>query len=591
MDNRALIRAFRLMAQLLELHDENPFKVRAYEGAAAAVDRLDVPLADLDPSEFTTTGGLGKSAAQAAQALLSTGTFPELDRLQRATPPGVVDMLNIKGIGPKKIRALWRELGIESVDALREAAEQNRVSALKGFGAKTQDAILAALEFTAQSRGKVLINQGQELGRQLVELLQQGLRTEQVAVAGEVRRALPVVETVRVVVGTNQPWQAHEILAGIDGLAADEAASGPFAWRGTATQSGVKVEVQLAKPEDFIGCLFLQTGAEAHLTAPLPAKAPAPTLRRLVRTTRFFSEQAIYETAGLQYVEPEMREGQGEIEEAAAGKLPTLLTEQDLRGSLHNHSTYSDGAHSLRQMAEFLRDHGYQYLGICDHSRAAHYAGGLSIERVREQHREIEQLNRELGPFRIFKGIESDILADGSLDYPDEVLAEFDFIVASVHSGLKMDQERATERLLRAIQNPYCTMLGHPTGRLLLRREGYPIDYEAVIDACAEHQVAIEINANPWRLDIDWQWVRRCMEKGVRMSINPDAHHTDGYADMAYGVLQGRKGGLTAAMTLNALTVGELDEYFRQRREKAVKFGSPKGGGGKKATDYGPLFG
>jgi DNA polymerase (family 10) len=589
LDNRALIRAFRLMAQLLELHDENPFKVRAYEGAAAAVDRLDFPLADLDPSEYTTRGGLGKSAAQAVQALLTTGTFPELDRLQRATPPGVVDMLGIKGIGPKKIRALWRELGLESVDALREAAEQNRVSALKGFGAKTQDAILAALEFTAQSRGKVLIDQGQALGRQLVELLRNGLRTEQVAVAGEVRRGLPVIETVSVVAGTNQPWLAHEVLGGVEGLEADEAASGPFVWRGTAAASGVKVEVQLAKPEDYVGCLFLQTGSEAHLTAPLGPKAPAPSLRRLVRTTRFFAEPAIYETAGLQYVEPEMREGQGEIAEAAAHKLPLLLTEADLRGSLHNHSTYSDGAHSLRQMAEFLRDQGYQYLGICDHSRAAHYAGGLSIERVREQHREIEQLNKELGPFRIFKGIESDILGDGSLDYPDEVLAEFDFIVASVHSGLKMDRERATERLLRAIQNPYCTMLGHPTGRLLLRREGYPIDYEAVIDACAEHQVVIEINANPWRLDLDWQWVRRCMEKGVRMSINPDAHHTDGYADMAYGVLQGRKGGLTAAMTLNALTADELDGYFRQRREKALKFGSPAPA--KKPADYGPLFG
>ncbi|OON69008.1 DNA polymerase/3'-5' exonuclease PolX [Hymenobacter sp. CRA2] len=589
MENRALIRAFRLMAQLLELHDENPFKVRAYEGAAAAIDRLEFPLTDLDPSEYTTKGGLGKSAAVAAQALLSTGTFPELARLQEVTPAGVVEMLNIKGIGPKKIRTLWRELGVESVEALREAAEQNRVSALKGFGAKTQDAILAALEFTAQSRGKVLINQGQDLGQQLVTLLQQALRTEQVAVAGEVRRALPVVETVRVVVGTNQPWQAHEALNGVDGLAADERTSGPFAWRGSAAQSGVKIEVQLAKPEDFTNCLFLQTGSDAHLNAPLPASAPAPSLRRLVKSTRFFTEQAIYETAGLQYVEPEMREGQGEIEEAAAHKLPTLLTDADLRGSLHNHSTYSDGAHSLRQMAEFLRDNGYQYLGICDHSRAAHYAGGLSIERVREQHREIERLNQELGPFRIFKGIESDILADGSLDYPDDVLAEFDFVVASVHSGLKMDQERATERLLRAIQNPFCTMLGHPTGRLLLRREGYPIDYEAVIDACAEHQVVIEINANPWRLDLDWQWVRRCMEKGVRMSINPDAHHTDGYADMRYGVSQGRKGGLTAAMTLNTYTTEQIDDYFRQRREKAVKFGSPAPA--KKPADYGPLFG
>jgi DNA polymerase (family X) len=478
---------------------------------------------------------------------------------------------------------------VESIDALREAAEQNRVSALKGFGAKTQDAILAALEFTAQSRGKLLLPQAQQLAQQLKTLLETALRTEQVAVAGEVRRALPVVEVVRVVVGTNQPWQAHEALNATEGLSADDHTSGPFAWRGTATASGVRIDVQLARPEDFVTCLLLQTGADAHLNAPLPAGAPAPTLRRLVKQTRFFTEQAIYETARLQFVEPEMREGAGEIEEAAAGKLPRLLTDQDLLGSLHNHSTYSDGAHSLRQMAEWLRDNRYQYLGICDHSRSAHYAGGLSIERVREQHREIEQLNQQLGPFRIFKGIESDILGDGSLDYPDEVLAEFDFVVASVHSGLKMDQERATERLLRAIQNPFCTMLGHPTGRLLLRREGYPLDYEAIIDACAEHQVVIEINANPWRLDLDWQWVRRCMEKGVRLSINPDAHHTDGYADMRFGVLQGRKGGLTPEMTLNALPVDDIAAYFRQRRERAIKFGSPAPA--KKPVDYGPLFG
>ncbi|UYZ59128.1 DNA polymerase/3'-5' exonuclease PolX [Hymenobacter latericus] len=590
MENRALIRAFRLMAQLLELHDENPFKVRAYESAAAALERLEQPLASLDPSEFTTVAGLGKGAAVAAQELLRTGTFPELARLQAATPPGVISMLSIKGFGPKKIRVLWRELGVETIDALREAAEQNRVAALKGFGAKTQDAILQALEFTAQSQGKLLISQGQALGAQLVALLQEAVRTEQVAVAGEVRRALPVVETVRVVVGTNQAWAVHEALGAVEGLAADEANSGPFVWRGTAQESGVKVEVQIATPENYTNCLFLQTGSDAHLTAPLGAKAPAATLRQLVRQTKFFSEAAIYEKAGLQYIEPEMREGAGEIEEAAAHKLPTLLTEADLRGSLHNHSTYSDGAHSLRQMAEFLRDNGYQYLGICDHSRAAHYANGLSIERVEQQHQEIERLNRELAPFRIFKGIESDILSDGSLDYPDDVLASFDFVVASVHSGLKMDKERATERLLRAIANPYCTMLGHPTGRLLLRREGYPLDYEAIIDACAEHNVAIEINSNPWRLDLDWHWVRYALGKGVRLSINPDAHHTDGYADMQYGVQQGRKGGLTAAMTLNALTVDELAAYFEQRRAQAVKFSSPKPAA-RKPADFGPLFG
>ncbi|GAA4375892.1 DNA polymerase/3'-5' exonuclease PolX [Hymenobacter koreensis] len=588
MENRALIRAFRLMAQLLELHDENPFKVRAYEGAAAALERLEVPLAGLDPAEFTTTGGLGKSAAVAATELLRTGTFPELARLQEQTPPGVVEMLSIKGLGPKKLRVLWRELGVETIDALREAGEQNRISQLKGFGQKTQEAILQVIDFTDQSRGKLLLPQAQQLAQQLVDALQQTLRTEQVSAAGEVRRALPVVETVRVVAATTQPWQAHELLNATEGLVADDAHSGPFAWRGTAAASGVKVEIHLAKPENYTNCLFLQTGSEAHLAASLGDKAPAATLRELVRRTKFFSEEALYQTAGLDYVVPEMREGGEEVLEAREHRLPTLLTDADLRGSLHNHSTYSDGAHSLRQMAEFLREGGYQYLGICDHSRAAHYAGGLSIEEVRKQHREIDQLNQELAPFRIFKGIESDILSDGSLDYPDDVLAEFDFVVASVHSGLKMDQERATERLLRAIANPFCTMLGHPTGRLLLRREGYPIDFKAVIDACAEHKVSIEINSNPWRLDLDWQWVRYALAQGVKLSINPDAHHTDGYADMRFGVLQGRKGGLTAAATVNALTADELAAFFEERRAQAVKFSGKTNS--KKPVDLGPLF-
>jgi len=217
-------------------------------------------------------------------------------------------------------------------------------------------------------------------------------------------------------------------------------------------------------------------------------------------------------------------------------------------------------------MAIWLRDHHYEYLGICDHSQAAHYANGLSVERVRQQHQEIDKLNAELAPFRIFKGIESDILSDGALDYPNDVLASFDFIVASIHSNLKMDEAKATNRLLRAIENPYCTMLGHPTGRLLLRRQGYPIDYKAVIDACAQHQVIIEINANPWRLDLDWRWVRYALDQGVQLSINPDAHHTNGYEDMRYGVLMGRKGHLTKEMTFNAKSVEEAAAYFETRK-------------------------
>ncbi|WP_316934298.1 helix-hairpin-helix domain-containing protein [Hymenobacter sp. AT01-02] len=529
MDNRALIRAFRLAAQLLELHEENPFKIRAYEGTASALEQLSVPVATLERHGLPDRTGLSKTAAAKVAEMLDTGTFEELTRLLNSTPPGVVELLGIKGIGPKKIRSLWKELGIESPEQLREAAEADQVSKLKGFGKKTQDAILAALEFTSQSQGKVLYPQAEELATSLVEHVKGAAGVSQTAVTGEVRRRLEIVETVSVVAATTDPAAAHAVLNQLEGITADPLLSGPFAWRGTATASGIKVEVLFVAPADFTNQVFLQSAAEAHLTEPLgEARAGQPaTLRQWAKRERFASEADIYQKAGVQYVEPELREGLGELALARENKLPRLLEDQDLRGSLHNHSTYSDGSHSLREMATFLRDQGYEYLGICDHSQAAHYANGLQPERVRQQQREIDELNQELGPFRIFKGIESDILSDGSLDYPPAILETFDFIVASVHSNLKMDERKATTRVLRAIENPYTTMLGHPTGRLLLRREGYPLDHKAIIDACAQHQVIIEINANPWRLDLDWRWVHYALEQGVQLSINPDAHHTN----------------------------------------------------------------
>ncbi|GAB3235123.1 helix-hairpin-helix domain-containing protein [Hymenobacter seoulensis] len=569
MDNRALIRAFRLAAQLLELHEENPFKIRAYEGTVNALEQLSVPVATLERHGLPDRTGLSKTAAAKVAEMLDTGSFEELTRLLSITPPGVVELLSVKGIGPKKIRSLWKELGIESPEQLREAAENDEVSKLKGFGKKTQDSILAALEFTSQSRGKLLYPQAEELAEDLARRIGELAGVAQTAVAGEVRRRLETIEAVTVVAATTQPARVHELLNTLDGLSPDPKRSGPYAWRGVATPSGVRVEVVLVSPENFTNQLLLHSAAEAHLVGPLteePRPGQPTSFRQLLKRERFATEQEAYQRAGLQYVEPELREGLGELELARENKLPQLLEDADLRGSLHNHSTYSDGSHSLRDMATFLRDQGYEYLGICDHSQAAHYANGLSPERVRQQQREIEELNQELAPFRIFKGIESDILSDGSLDYPPTVLETFDFIVASVHSNLKMDERKATARVLRAVENPYTTMLGHPTGRLLLRREGYPLDHKTIIDACAQHNVIIEINANPWRLDLDWRWVRYALDQGVQLSINPDAHHTNGYADMRYGVLMGRKGGLTKAMTFNTKSAAEAADYFAKRK-------------------------
>ena len=568
MTNRDLTRAFRLTAQLLELHDENPFKIRAYEGTANALDQLGFQAADVERTGLPDRTGLSKTAAARVAELLDTGSFDELTRLLAITPPGVVELLKIKGIGPKKVRQLWREAGIESPGQLREAAEQDEVSKLKGFGKKTQDLILAALEFTEESRGKLLFPTAEALAQDLLARLREALGTDRAAAAGELRRCLEIIETVVLVVATAQPERGHALLNALDSLTAKPTRCGVYCWRGMATGSGVRVEAHFVTPDDFTNQLFLLTGNEAHLTEPLPNAQPGQpaSLRRLVKQERFYQEEAIYEKAGLQFVVPELREGRGELTLAAEHQIPRLLKDADLRGSLHNHSTYSDGHHTLRQMAEWLRDHGYQYLGICDHSQAAHYANGLAPDRVRQQHQEIDQLNQELAPFRIFKGIECDILSDGALDYSPEVLGTFDFVVASIHSNLRMDEQKATERMLRAIENPYCTMLGHPTGRLLLRREGYPLDFRAIIDACAQHQVIIEINANPYRLDLDWRWVRYALDQGVPLSINPDAHHTDGYADMRYGVLMGRKGMLTPDKTFNAKSVEEAAAYFAGRK-------------------------
>jgi DNA polymerase (family 10) len=269
---------------------------------------------------------------------------------------------------------------------------------------------------------------------------------------------------------------------------------------------------------------------------------------------------------GIQYIVPELREGLNEVDAATTNSIPDLIEYSDIRGSLHNHSTYSDGHNTLREMAEYCKGMGLEYLGICDHSKSAFYANGLSVERIRQQHAEIDHLNSELEPFRIFKGIESDILSDGSLDYTDDILGEFDFVVASIHSNLRMDIDKATSRIITAVSNPFTTILGHPTGRLLLAREGYPVDHKAVIDACADHGVVIELNAHPYRLDLDWRWIRYAISKGVKISVNPDAHSTAGFHDMYYGVCAGRKGFLSSSDTLNCYSLDDIDAFFRARK-------------------------
>ena len=563
MDHKAILKQLKLCIQLQELHEENPFKIRSYQAGLSTLERVDQDLMDLSESALSALPGIGKSMLEAIQSLKSTGTFPALDALLAQTPTGVLEMLRIKGLGPKKVRALWQELGLTSTHELLEACQSGKVADTKGFGEKTQETILQNLIFNASNSGKWLYADIEATVLGLQEKLTQQLPMATVRVVGDFSRRLEVIDTGDFLIASDALSDCKAQLRLLEGISWDLAKSGPMTWRGQLEEPALQLCLHFCSTKALVTEELLWVASKAHLSSFVTEEE---TMGEKIRKTIYVDEADFFAQNQLQFIPRELREGMGEVDLAKAGTLPVLIENADLRGILHNHSTYSDGKHSLRQMAEYCKSLGYDYLGISDHSRTASYAGGLEIEKVAKQHVEIDALNQELGPFRIFKGIESDILGDGSLDYPEEILASFDFIVSSVHSVLNMDLKRATDRLITAIHNPYTTILGHPTGRLLLRREGYPIDHRAVIDACAERQVVIEINANPWRLDLDWRWIRYAMEQGVLLAINPDAHAMEGYADMHYGVWMGRKGGLTKEMTLNALTGNEIAAYFAARK-------------------------
>lgn len=556
MENKPIARTLRLLSQLMELHDENPFKIKSIANAAFKVDKLPFPIAGKSLAEMEKIDGLGKSTAAKIAELLEKGSITDLTDLLAATPEGIVEMLGIKGIGPKKIGVIWHDLGIENIGELLYACNENRLIEAKGFGLKTQEEIRKVLEFRMASNGSFLYAQVEPEAEELMNQIKAFMPGALIEFSGQYRRRNDIINELSIVIGTRDAEIGIDALKGaglLQNLKVDDCRlNGEL-------ENGLLVELICVPKNKYFRELFIQTGTEEHVEAVfarITDDIDQPT-----------SEEIIYEKAGLPWIHPEQREGADILNITTEVKLITL---GDLKGSLHNHSTWSDGVNTLEEMALYCRDQlKLQYLGISDHSKSAFYAKGLSIERVLEQHKEIDQLNKKLENFHIFKGIEADILYDGSLDYPDEILKTFDFIVASVHSNLKMDEAKATERLIKAIENPYTTILGHPTGRLLLTRKGYDIDYKKVIDACAANNVVIEINSNPLRLDLDWRWQSYALNKGVMLSINPDAHRNEGFHDMKYGVLVGRKGGLTKEHCLNAMDLAQITEVFNNKKPKA----------------------
>ncbi|WP_406826081.1 helix-hairpin-helix domain-containing protein [Pedobacter sp. KACC 23697] len=557
MENKTIARTLRLLSQLMELHEENPFKIKSVANAYFKVDKLPFALKDKPLDELDKIDGIGKGLASKIIELLKTGALKELNEILEKTPEGVVEMLAIKGIGPKKIFIIWRTLGIESIGELYYACNENRLIEAKGFGLKTQEEIKNAIEFKLAANGRFLYAQVEGFAKTLfIQLADWVGKIDQAAIsgfAGQYRRACEIIDELEIVIGTENSDAIKQNLPAFEPLSLIEAEQSYIC----TTEAGLRIKIYIVEKSAFYLQWFKLTGNTEHVEKVLALAGDGP----------FVNEEEIYSKAGLAFIEPELREDFDEIELAKANKLPTLIQYEDLKGSLHNHSTWSDGVHTLEQMAIYCKENlNLQYLGICDHSKTAVYAKGLNEQRVFAQHQEIDELNKKLGPFKIFKGIESDILSDGSLDYPDEILKTFDFVVASVHSNLRMDETKATARLLKAIENPYTTILGHPTGRLLLSRAGYPIDYKKIIDACAANKVVIEINANPLRLDLDWRWHRYALEKGVLLSVNPDAHRTEGFNDMHYGILVARKGGLSAEKCLNAFTLEEITAYFENKK-------------------------
>jgi DNA polymerase (family 10) len=554
MSNDEIARVLQETADLLELTGGNPHRARAFSRAARSLSGLDDAVADrLGEGTLVDVSGIGDAMAGHVADILHGGSFALRDELLSAVPPGLMDVMQVKGLGTKRTRRLWTELDVTSLDELEQAAEADRITTLDGFGAKTQQNILENVRQLRRYNARWRLADAWTATRSFLQDLRAVDAVERAERTGSLRRRRETVEQAEVLVATAQPAAIREWVASrLDDVSRDESGMA-----GRLTE-GVPLHVHLTSPDRFGTAWWRTTGAPAHCSA--------------VEETGGVSddhadEETFYRAAGLSYVPPALREGRGEVDAAAEDTLPPLLAPDDLDGCLHNHSTYSDGAHSLREMAEAARERGFSYFGICDHSQSLRIADGLSPGEVRAQRAEVDRLNETYAdgpgaPFRVFHGIESDILGDGSLDYEPEVLDLFDFVVASVHTGFSMTEAEATQRLIRAVEHPHTRILGHPTGRLLLQREGYPIDHARVIDACAEHGVALELNANPYRLDLDWRWVRRATERGVLIAINPDAHATQEIDYVKWGVAVGRKGWLTSDQCLNAKSLDAFTHWL-----------------------------
>ncbi len=573
METRRVAQVLDEMGTMLELQGENPFRCRAYHNAAQALHGLPSDLAEMiADGRLAEVPGIGETILAKITQLVTTGHLPAYEELRRKTPPGLVALLRVPGLGPKKIQTLHETLQIESLADLRNAAESGEIAALKGFGAKTEKKILEGITFIESTGERILQSKARRLVAPVLEEVQAHPNVIRAEVCGSLRRRADTIGDLDILFASDDPAPVLDAFVKLPHVA-QVLAHGPTK-ASVRLAEGVQCDLRGVHDDQFAFALHYFTGSKAHNIAmrrraqQRGLKLSEYGLEGAHGPIRCVDETALFQALGLHFIPPELREDIGEFALAEAGPLPPLVALEHLTGTFHCHTDWSDGGNTLEEMAEAARSRGWKYLGIADHSRAAGYAGGLTEDRVKRQWAAIEALNEKYhGKFRLFKGTECDILADGSLDYSDDLLEGFDYVVASVHSRFGLSRDEMTGRICRAVRHPKVTMLGHPTGRLLLTRAGYEVDLDAVIAAAAESGTMIEINANPHRLDLDAEHCRKAKVAGVIIVINPDAHDTVGLDDLDYGVGVARRAGLGPADVFNTAAPKEVARRLGSRHK------------------------
>jgi DNA polymerase (family X) len=550
MDNYFIADQFSMLSKLMEIHGENSFKAKSYSITAFNIEKLPVQLADLPPEKIFALKGIGESTGKKILEIINKGRLKALEDIVLKTPPGVLEMLSIKGLGPKKIAVIWKEMEIESPGELLYACNENRLLRYKGFGAKTQESIQAAINFYFENQGSHLYAQIESYALELDKIFKKAFPREKFELTGQFRMHSLVIDKLEWV--TSVPAAKLQQFFKAHNYPEEEVLTGSSQFR---TPENVLLEFHSRADEVFYYTLFETSCSDEFVNS--------WNERFSKESSVYGSEEEIFSSQKINHIPAFLREKATTIDKAKKSAFDNLIQPGDIRGIIHSHSDWSDGSHTIERMAKACIEKGYEYLVISDHSKSAAYANGLSEERIKQQHLYIDELNSQLAPFRIFKSIESDILGDGSLDYSDNVLSTFDLVIASIHSNIKMQEDKAMMRLLNAIRNPHTTILGHMTARLLLSRPGYPVNHKKIIEACAKHKVVIEVNANPRRLDMDWYWIDYALDCGVLISIDPDAHDIVEFDNCRFGVLAAQKGGARKENNLSSFSLKEFEEFLR----------------------------